>query len=435
MTNPNALDRPDQGHEKALFRYTRALERGDFAAVAEVLRDAESDPALARLIAEIDEEYAVEMERQSLAHPAAGPREKLRLPRFGWITAAAAVVVLAMFVVGILTLRGAAIGNVFGNTVNGLYMPGYADGNRENFATQAAMLPTPAPAEVTGGPGLLVTPLALPTGTPLATPSPLGALASTEAAAATAEPGQQAPPIQPQEAMIVKNGDISLIVESTDRAMAQVTQIAVDGGGYVLTSQAWSDGVYKSAYLTIAVRSDQFEVAMRRLREIALEVLSETSSGQDVSAEYVDLQSRLRNLEATRDRILSFLDSASTVTEALEINRQLAEIEAQIEQVKGRMTYLSGCAAYSTINVNIQQKVDATITPTPTPTLTPTPMPPWSLGPRVEAATRTQTELARGLLEVLVWLVIVPGPYLAALIVLVVLVRAIMGRARGGPGG
>jgi predicted nucleic acid-binding Zn-ribbon protein len=96
---------------------------------------------------------------------------------------------------------------------------------------------------------------------------------------------------------------------------------------------------------------DQFENALLRLRDLSLRVVDESAGGQDVSEEYVDLQSRLNNLESTRDRIRGFLDQAQTVDDSLRINQELSTIEDQIEQVKGRMNYLSHRAAYSTITV------------------------------------------------------------------------------------
>ncbi|MBN1431129.1 MAG: DUF4349 domain-containing protein [Anaerolineae bacterium] len=209
----------------------------------------------------------------------------------------------------------------------------------------------------------------------------------------------------PQDRMIIKNGEIDLLVESADAAIDQVTQIASDNGGYVLSSQASKSGASKIATITIAVKSDQFDTAMRRLRQIAVEVQREISTGEDVSSEYVDLESRLRSLEATRDRIQSFLEDAKTVEEALKVNQQLSDIEAEIEQVKGRMNYLSGRSAFSTITVNIQEKIDAEPTPTPTPKS------PWSLSPVISDATKTQVSLAQGLLSLITWLLIVPGPY------------------------
>jgi hypothetical protein len=231
----------------------------------------------------------------------------------------------------------------------------------------------------------------------------------------------------PQDRLIIKNGQVALLVEDVDVAVDRVTQIAVDNGGYVLSSQVYPVGSVKGATVTLAVDSNRFEAAMRRLREIATEVLSETTSGEDVTAEYVDLESRLRNLEATRDRILTFLDEAKTVEEALKVNEELAQVEAEIEQVKGRMNYLAGRSSFSTITVNLEMPAP-TPTPTPVPTVTPTPTPtptpaPWSLGPRLKSAAGTQVKVFQGLTEALAWIVIVPGPYLLALAVIVYVVR------------
>lgn len=244
-------------------------------------------------------------------------------------------------------------------------------------------------------------------------PSADQAKAGSDQLQGTPGPGDQTGNGAPQGQMVIKNGEIALLVQDTHTAIDQVTQIAVDNGGYVLTSQASQDtrGV-TNATITIAVRADQFETALRRLREIALDVQSETSTGQDVSSEYVDLNSRLTNLEATRDRIAKLLDSAKTVDEALTINQQLSDIEGQIEQVKGRMNYLTGRSAFSTITVTLNQKVDATPTPTPTLTPTPTSTPIWSLGPTIKDATSAQLDLFHMLLTLAVWIVLVPGPYL-----------------------
>jgi ABC-type uncharacterized transport system fused permease/ATPase subunit len=98
--------------------------------------------------------------------------------------------------------------------------------------------------------------------------------------------------------------------------------------------QPYSDGEnYKYATITIGVPVDQFERTLSRLRALAMKVLDETASGEDVTNQFVDLQSQVTNLEATRDRIKSFLDEAKTVDESLRINAELANVEAQIEQI------------------------------------------------------------------------------------------------------
>ncbi|RLC67653.1 MAG: DUF4349 domain-containing protein, partial [Chloroflexi bacterium] len=152
-------------------------------------------------------------------------------------------------------------------------------------------------------------------------------------------------------------------------------------------------------------------------------------SGQDVTDEYIDLQSRLDNLKATRDRIREFLDQAKTVEESLRVNEELAAIEEQIEQVQGRMNYLFDRAAYSTITVQIEPELPQP-TPTPVPTLTPTPIPapPWSPVQSARQAGQTLGSILRVLTEIAIWFGIVILPLAAPPILVIWGIRHWTGR-------
>jgi hypothetical protein len=216
------------------------------------------------------------------------------------------------------------------------------------------------------------------------------------------------PPAQPR--MIIKNGDVGLLVLDTDTAVDGVTQVAIDTGGYILSSRTWIDGGFKFASLTIGVPSDQYEGALARLRRLALMVTRETSSGQDVTEEYVDLDSRLRNLQTQADRLRAFMAEAKNVQEAITVTQALSDVEDQIETIKGRMTYLQGRSAYSTITVDVEPQ-RPTPTPTPTPTATPLPTA-WSPAPTFERASQTTVFMFQGLIESLIWLLVVVAPFL-----------------------
>jgi hypothetical protein len=228
--------------------------------------------------------------------------------------------------------------------------------------------------------------------------------------------------------LIVKNADLQLTVENTDVAIDRLTQIVGDVGGYIVSSrvwyQSWLDVDYKYASVTLGVPVDEFESAMRRLRDIALTVDDERAGGQDVTDEYVDLESRLRNLEATRDRIRTFLDQAKTVEEALKVNEELKAVEAEIEAVQGRMNYLFDRSSYSTITVELSPELPDLPAPTPTPTPTPTPAPePWSAGRVAENAGQTFTAILRVLAELVIWFSIVVLPFVLPPIALFVFIR------------
>ena len=218
--------------------------------------------------------------------------------------------------------------------------------------------------------------------------------------------------------MIIKNGEIKLLVEDTDIAIDRATQAIGDMGGYIISSRVWyqpySDGEnYKYATITIGVPVDQFEHTLTRLRGLAVKVLDETASGEDVTNQFVDLQSQVTNLEATRDRIKSFLDDAKTVDEALRINQELSNVEAQIEQIKGQMNYLQDRSAYSTITVNFEPVLPELIaTPTSTPTPTPTPVA-WKPGETFTSAKHAVTYAYQGIIDFLIWVFVVFVPIFA----------------------
>ena len=238
----------------------------------------------------------------------------------------------------------------------------------------------------------------------------------------------------PGPRMIVKDAVIRLQVADTDVAIDRTTQLASDLGGYIISSRIWyqptGEKNYKYATLALGVPVDRFEEGLNRLRQLAIQVLDENASGNDVTNEYVDLQSRLTNLEATRDRIREFLAQATTVDEALKVNDQLANVEGQIEQVQGRMNYLSGRTSFSTITVNVEPEI---LEPTPTATPTPSPTPtatPWSPATTFHQASGTLGQIGQRLVEAAIWIgvVLVPLVLPVALLVFIVLSSHAAGR-------
>jgi hypothetical protein len=222
--------------------------------------------------------------------------------------------------------------------------------------------------------------------------------------------------------MIIKDADLELLVSDTDIALDSVTVIVVDYGGYIISTHTWYEDDFRYATVRLGVPVEEFENVLRRLRGLALQVLSEIASGEDVTDQYVDLQSRLTNLQATRDRIREFLDKAETVEEALQVNAQLSQVEGQIEEIQGRMNYLKDRAAYSTIDIQLNPE-RPTPTPSPTPTVTPTPTPvPWLPGETFQGATGVLTSIMKGLVNLGIWTLVVLGPFLAAIALVIGLV-------------
>ena len=254
---------------------------------------------------------------------------------------------------------------------------------------------------------------------PPAAAAPTAAKASPATPAAVSRAGASDVNASPYQAgrMIIKNGEMNLLVADTDQAIDRVTGVAVETGGYIVSSKTWMQDGFKYASLTMGVPVDQFEVAQRRLRALAIQVLNETASGQDVSDEYVDVQSRVVNLEATAARIREFLKQAKDVNEALQVNAKLAEVEDEINKAKGRMQYLKDRAAFSTLAVNLEPQRPTptptlTPTPTPTPTITPSPTPDvWRPDQTFKESTQTLADILRALGDLTIRFTVLVAPF------------------------
>ena len=164
----------------------------------------------------------------------------------------------------------------------------------------------------------------------------------------------------PQQRLIIRTADMSIVVADTEAAMKTIAQMVEENGGWVVSSSAYQySETAVTGDITVRVPAEGFASATEAVRGLAIEVQSESTSGQDVTEEFVDLSSRLENLESTAARVRSFLDETKTVEEALAVNQELSRLEGEIAVIKGRMKYLSQSAAFSTISVHLTPDVAA----------------------------------------------------------------------------
>ncbi|MFC1847492.1 DUF4349 domain-containing protein [Chloroflexota bacterium] len=157
------------------------------------------------------------------------------------------------------------------------------------------------------------------------------------------------------ERMIVRTGDISLVVNDVPVAIDRITIMSDNLEGYVVSSRAWKEGERLVGNISIRIPAGSFDDAMRALRDLAVDVTSESSSSKDVTEEYVDLSAKLGNLEATEAQLLKIMEKAETVEDILDVQRELSRTREDIEQTKARMQYLERTSATSLIQVYLEQ--------------------------------------------------------------------------------
>ncbi|MCM8750148.1 DUF4349 domain-containing protein [Thermomicrobiaceae bacterium CFH 74404] len=215
---------------------------------------------------------------------------------------------------------------------------------------------------------------------------------------------------------VIRTGELELQVSDVGQALVAIRQLAIDAGGFVLSSSTYAQGEEEkrqTATLTIQVPSDRFDQFLNQVRTspLVVEVEREQLQSQDVTEEYLDLDARLRNLQATEQRYLALLDRASTIEEILRVEQELSRVRYEIEQVTGRKQYLERHIAYA----------QATITLVPVPSAQSATGPAFDLARAVERAWQASLRFIGGVAEITVMVLVFfwwLWPVLAALALL-----------------
>jgi len=166
-------------------------------------------------------------------------------------------------------------------------------------------------------------------------------------------------PLADVERKIIKNADLSVVVKDPVQSMADITALAEKLDGYVVSSN-----IYQSTYgpnnvsvpqgsINIRVPADKLNDALDQIKNSAVDVQSENVSGQDVTDQYVDLQSRLTAKQAAEKKLLEILDKTEGADNVLAVYLQVEQVQSDIEVLKGQIKYIDQSAALSSVNVNL----------------------------------------------------------------------------------
>jgi hypothetical protein len=207
--------------------------------------------------------------------------------------------------------------------------------------------------------------------------------------------------------VILKTATLSLTVEDASASLAAVAAMAEEMGGWVVssnTSMMTTPAGQEVARGTITVRvpAVRLDEALTQIKSGGGEVDSETVTGEDVTAQYVDLSSRLTNLEAAEEQLRTILDEARRTEDVMSVFNQLVTVRGDIEVIRGQLRYYDQAAAFSSITVSL----------TPKAITDPVQIAGWSPLRTAEDALATLINLLQGIADFIISAVIIVGPLL-----------------------
>jgi hypothetical protein len=216
------------------------------------------------------------------------------------------------------------------------------------------------------------------------------------------------------ERIVIKNANLSIVVVDPVASMDAIDKMAIEMGGFVVNSNSYKTTTYSgrevpTATITIRVPAEKLNEAMSRIKGMVedpeIDIISEDVSGQDVTGEVNDLESKLRNSQAAEAQLLELMDKAASTEDVVEIFRELKSVREEIEVTQGQIKYYRESASLSAISVYLQAKE----------AVEPITVAGWKPGLQAQKALQALVKGGQYLVDMLIWLVIFAIPFLAVI--------------------
>jgi len=162
--------------------------------------------------------------------------------------------------------------------------------------------------------------------------------------------------------ILIKTGSLNFAVKNFDTAYKSIKTKIQNHNGYIVSEN--SRGA-KNTNLVIKVPVSDFHQLLELIEKEADQdyLVTKSVNSQDVTEEYIDVESRIKSKKAIETRYLEILTKARNVTEILKVETQLGKIRTEIEQAEGRLQYLRNRSNYSTISLTIFEFQDSEVKP------------------------------------------------------------------------
>ena len=204
---------------------------------------------------------------------------------------------------------------------------------------------------------------------------------------------------------IVMTGSITMEVGDISKSQADITDIASQYKGYVVSSNLRADQDDPTGYISIRIPAGSFNDVMQKLRALAMKVTYENANSQDVTEQYMDLAAQLKNYQATEAQYLELLKKADNVKDILDVQRELSTVRGDIERIKGRMQYLERTSDMSLIEVTLQKSK-------------PLGESTWDVAGIFKSAVDGLIVLGKAILGILIWLLVFSPVWIIALVII-----------------
>lgn len=217
--------------------------------------------------------------------------------------------------------------------------------------------------------------------------------------------------------LVIKNGSLTLVVSDPAQSMDNIGRLAEEMGGFIVSAnldkmRLESGAEVPRASITIRVPADQLDEALSQIEaESSQPPRNKNINSQDITGDYTDLQSRLRNLEDAEEQLREIMASATRTEDVLTVFNQLTQVREQIEVLKGQISYYDQSVALSLLSVELL----------PNEAVLPLTIGTWQPVGVAKSAIQALINTLKFLLDAIIWIILYLLPTLLVLFIIFVL--------------
>ncbi|MDO9535119.1 MAG: DUF4349 domain-containing protein [Bacillota bacterium] len=155
---------------------------------------------------------------------------------------------------------------------------------------------------------------------------------------------------------IIRNAQLTLVIEDIEEAAKDIQSMVNQYGGYVASLEFYDlTQERRAGYISMRVPEHKYDEALQSLDELG-KTKNKREYTDDVTLQYIDLEARIKNLEAQEIRLRELLERADTIEDILKIESELGRIRGNLEAMIAEFTFLKDRVIYSSVNINLEEK-------------------------------------------------------------------------------
>jgi len=162
---------------------------------------------------------------------------------------------------------------------------------------------------------------------------------------------EAAPQPEVKDRLLVEESNVSIVVDKVRERVDAIVNYVSSKNGYLVSSSISQPEESPSATVVLRLPQPELRPAIEMLRKMAVKVTYEYLSGYDVTDQYLDIEARLATLMKTKARFEEIMAQAVKVEEIMQVQREIINLQEQIDSLKGRQDYLKKTAENAKLTV------------------------------------------------------------------------------------